>query len=55
MDPNIRGKVRDRFRDRAHEILKEAGVDAPWPLGPAFRETLDKLLITPQLNKLLKL
>ena len=54
MDRGVRGKVRDRLRDRAHDILKEAGVD-PWLVGGAVREAIDVALIKPQLDKLLKL
>jgi hypothetical protein len=46
--------VRDRLRDRAHEVLKEAGV-SPLLVGAAVRETIDLALIKPQLDKLLKL
>lgn len=54
MDRDTRIAVRDRLRDRAHEILKEMGVD-PWLVGGAVREAIDLALIKPQLEKLLKL
>jgi hypothetical protein len=54
MDHDIRVAVRDRLRERSHEILKEIGVN-PWLIGPAVREAIDLALIKPQLDKLLKL
>jgi hypothetical protein len=54
MDRDVRTAMRDRLRDRAHEILKEAGVN-PWLVGGAVREAIDLALIKPQLDKLLKL
>jgi hypothetical protein len=54
MDRGIREKVRDRLRNRAHEILKEAGID-PWLVGGAVREAIDVAFIKPQIDKLLKL
>ena len=54
MDRDIRITVRERLRDRAHEILKEAGVN-PWLIGSAVREAIDVAFIKPQLDKLLKL
>jgi hypothetical protein len=54
MDRGIREQVRDRLRNRAHEILKEAGID-PWLVGGAVREAIDVAFIKPQIDKLLKL
>jgi hypothetical protein len=54
MDRTIRENVRDRLRDRAHEVLKEAGIN-PWLIGGAVREAIDLALVKPQLDKLLKL
>ena len=54
MNRDTRIAVRERLRDRAHEILKEMGVN-PWLVGGAVREAIDLALIKPQLDKLLKL
>jgi hypothetical protein len=54
MDRDTRIAVRDRLRDRAHEILREIGGNS-WLNCGAVRETLDLALIKPQLDKLLKL
>lgn len=54
MDRNVRIAVRDRLCDRAHEILKEAGIN-PFLIGGAVREVIDQAFIKPQLNKLLML
>jgi hypothetical protein len=54
MDHDVRTTVRDRLRDRAHEIMKEAGID-PFLVGGAVREAIDLAFIKPQLDKLLKL
>lgn len=54
MDRAVRESVRDRIRDRAHEIMKEAGID-PFLIGGTVREAIDLALIKPQLNKLLGL
>ena len=50
----MREKIRDQIRDRAHEIMKEAGLH-PWLLGGAVREAIDLVLVKPQFDKLLKL
>ncbi len=54
MDRTVREKIRDQIRDRAHEIMKEAGIN-PWLIGGAVREAIDLALVKPQLDKLLKL
>lgn len=54
MDRATREKVRDRLRDRLLEVIKKAGVEG-FIIGPIAREALDLGLITPQLNKILKL
>jgi hypothetical protein len=54
MDRDVRVEVRERLRDRAHEILKEIGID-PFLIGGAVREAIDLALIKPQLDKLLML
>jgi hypothetical protein len=54
MNRDLRIAIRDRLRDRSHEILREIGVN-PWLIGGAVREAIDLALIKPQLDKLLKL
>ena len=54
MDRNTRIAVRERLRQRSHEILKELGID-PIIIGGAVREAIDVALIKPALDKLLKL
>ena len=54
MDRSVREKVRDRVRDRIFEVLKEIGVEG-FVWGPIVREGIDLALVTPELNKVLKL
>ena len=54
MDREVREKVRDRVRDRVMTILEEMGVEG-FIWGPIVREGLNAALITPELNKVLKL
>lgn len=54
MDRSIREAVRDRMRDRSKEIMKQFGID-PWLVGGTVRDAIDRLVVKPQLEKLLKL
>jgi hypothetical protein len=54
MDRQPREKVRDRLRDRAHEIMAELNIGSG-PLGGVVRQAIDTGFITPFLNKLLHL
>ncbi len=54
MDRDLRVAIRDRLRDRAHEVLKEVGVN-PLLIGGAVREAIDLAFVKPQLDKILEL
>jgi hypothetical protein len=54
MDRQPREHVRDRLRDRAHEMMAELNIGAG-PLGGLVRQATDTGFITPFLSKILQL
>ena len=55
MDPQVRERVRDRLRARAHDIMAELKIGGQGWLGGGIREAIDLAFIKSQLDKLLGL